>query len=109
MATGRRRNLLSPSVRGAGFWDLPRVKRSRAQDRKWQLAGNKPARRRRRPCWLMAQFATDSCGFWPESSALANCTVLLLAVREVESRSRPSFGDRLKLNIRTGRWSEGGI
>jgi len=57
----------------------------------------------------MAQFATDSCGFWPENSALANCAVLLLAVPEVESRARPSFGDRLKLNIRDGRWSEGGI
>src|SRR4051794_12219404 len=41
----------------------------------------------------MAQFATDSRGFWPENSALANCAVLSLAVPEVRAaRARPSFG-----------------
>src|SRR4051794_20099272 len=52
----------------------------------------------------MAQFATDSRGFWPQNSALANCAVLSLAVPEVRAAralGRPS-ADRLQLNIRDG-------
>src|SRR3954451_7170937 len=52
----------------------------------------------------MAQFATDSRGFWPQNSALANCAVLSLAVPEVRAAralGRPS-ADRLQLNMRDG-------
>ena len=52
--------------------ELSRVKRSRSRDGMWLFAGERPSMRSHGSRSSTPQFATDSRGFWPQNSALAN-------------------------------------